>query len=201
MAANIMGQSVPQLRRWSRGQPLDHRQLNEPVEAINRMMAGVGPPRQVMPSVAGTPSIAARVGRVLLAMEAGVTDDHLVCRAVDSDPAAYVPILVAKPQFLRKTPWDGQTRDQVRYVYDVEDSTQRTAYDVNDLPGIPEAERNKRTETISPQYLIDDELVSMPLLTGVVVAGVDDEGQPIAVPVNLIDMTGAREWTVFFERL
>lgn len=62
MAINIMGQSISQLRRWQRGQPLDHRQLNEPVEALNRMMTGVGPPRQAMARVGGAAAVSATTG-------------------------------------------------------------------------------------------------------------------------------------------
>lgn len=140
---------------------------------------------------------------VVLARNGGEFPDHLECRAVDSDPEVYEPIFVAKPWFLRKTPWDGQTRGQVRYVYDLEDSTKRTSYDINDPPDTPEAERNKRTELISPEYLLADELTALLATTGIEVdtGEVDEGGLPILVSVNLLDMTGARDWTVFFERL
>lgn len=43
---SIFSLSIPQLSQWSRRQKVDHRQQNEPVEAINRMMTGIGVPRQ-----------------------------------------------------------------------------------------------------------------------------------------------------------
>lgn len=204
MNNNIMGHSIRDLERWRGQEPLDHRKLNQPVDAINDMNRGVGVPRQVMATVGGAAPAEAKPlpSPVLVAMEAGLTDDHLVCRAVGSDPELYTPILVAKPWLLRKTPWDGQTRGQVRYEYDREDSTKRIAYDINDSPDTPEADRNKRTELISPRYLIGDELIVSPSMTGVEVDSgtVDDEGVPIFIHVTLIDMTG-RDWTVFFEQL
>ena len=154
------------------------------------MTRGVGVPRQVMGGVQAQP--AKPLDTVLLAMDAGLTDDHLVCRATDSDPINYVPILVAKPWLLRKKRWDGQTRDQVRYVYDLADSTKRTAYDINDPPDTPEAERNKRTELISPRYVLGDELHAAIVNTGIIVGD---------TPLMLVDATGNRDWTVFFEQL
>ncbi len=202
MSVNLMGQPISTLRRWRPGLvTLDHRQMNQPLDLLDDMTRGVGVPRQVMPSVTGTPAVSVQLGTVLVAMDAGLTDDHLVCRAIDSDPLAYIPVLVAKPWLLRKTPWDGETRGEVRYAYDLEDSTKRTAYDVNDPPDTPEAERNKRNELISQQYLIGDELTVMPADTGIEIPGVDDEGLPITIPVNLIDTTSGRDWTVFFEQL
>lgn len=129
---------------------------------------------------------------VLLAVDAGLTDDYLICRATDSDPVVYESIFVAKPKLLRKTPWDGQTRGQVRYVYDAEDSTKRTAYDVNDPPGTPEAERNKRTEMISSEYLIGDEILAVGVKTGIVVG---------ETAVTMLALTEGRGWTVFFGSL
>lgn len=55
MAINLFGQSISQLRRWRAKQPLDHRQLNEPVEALNRMMTGVALPRQHVDTRISTP--------------------------------------------------------------------------------------------------------------------------------------------------
>lgn len=129
---------------------------------------------------------------VLLARNAGEFPDHLECRAIGSDPEEYTPILVAKPWFLRKTPWDGQTREQVRYVYDTEDSTKRTAYDINDSPGTPEEERNKRNELVSPLYLLGDQILAAPVSTDVMVGDVS---------LSLLDMTISRDWTVFYEQL
>lgn len=140
-----------------------------------------------------------RTDTVLVAVEAGLTDDHLVCRAVGSDPVAFVPILVAKPWLLRKTPWDGQTRGQVRYEYDLEDSTKRTAFDSTDA-----TDQLKRDEQIHPRYLVDDQLTVSPATTGIGVdtGEVDDDGLPIFAPVVLLDLNvDSRGWKTYYEWL
>lgn len=195
-----MGQSVSELRRWRAGLfTLDHRQMNEPVDAINQMNRGVGVPRQVMETVGGGAPAQAQVkaGTVLLAMDAGLTDDHLVCRAVGSDSETYTPILVAKPWLLRKTPWDGQTREQVRYEYDLEDSTKRTAFDSTDAT-------IKRDEQIHARYLLADVVNAIAAVTDVELdtGEVGDDGLPIIIPVTLLDLNvDSRGWKTYYEWL
>lgn len=47
--ANIFNLSIPHLDEWSRRQKPDHRQLNAPVETLNRLATGIGPPRVKAP--------------------------------------------------------------------------------------------------------------------------------------------------------
>lgn len=146
---------------------------------------------------AGLPGV---VATLILAVLGGEHDGHLVCRLPTDTAEAFTPILVAKPWLLRKTPWNstgpddpgGPVRGEVRYVYDAEDSTKRTAYDINDLPGTPEAERNKRTEMVSPEYLIDDEILAVNAKTGIVVGN---------TLVTLLALTEGRGWTVLYPHL
>lgn len=147
---------------------------------------------------------------VLVARDGGEFPDHLECRAVGSDPETYTPILVAKPWFLRKTPWhsvspedlEGPVRELVRYVYDDADSTKRTAYDATQPPGTSEASRLKRNEQVHGRYLLGDIVNITPAVTGVTVAGVNDEGLPIVISIVLLDLNvDGREWKTYYEWL
>lgn len=93
---NIFNLSIPQLTQWSRRQLPDHRRLNEPVEAINRMTTGIG-----------LPSALHKVHRplrriVVLIKEPNVAEDEwLNVRAVrylDSPPIPLSPIPSDPPQ-------------------------------------------------------------------------------------------------------
>lgn len=184
MGANIMGLSLPQLRRWRAGEPLDHRRLNEPVDVLNDMTRGVGVPRQVTRQ--GRPAQVGGGQSVLVAMDAGLTDDHLICRAVGSNPESYTPILVAEPWILRRTPFDQQIREDVLYEY--ENGVKRTAYDNTD----PTRQLN-RVEQIHPRYLVGDIVIAAPMATGVVVG---------ATPVTLLDINvDSRSWKTYYEWL
>lgn len=209
MTDNVFSQSIPVLSRTVQGEPSDHRKINAPTEAIERMTRGVAPPQQatsVPRGGGGGGTILA--GRFRLKEEAGLTDDHLVCRTWDGETEGEEDVFIAKAWLLRKTPFhsnspddlSGPVRGEVRYVYDAEDSTKRTAYDINDPPETPEEELNKRLEFVSPQYLVGDELNGLPATTGIEVPGFDDEGLPIVIPVKLLDVSN-RNWTVFFEHL
>lgn len=125
MADNLMGMSVPQLRRWSRGQPLDHRQLNEPVEAINQMMTGVGPPRQTMGRV-GAPAAISAVAQFKLVAPADAFPDHLMCVTWDGTTEGTDIVLVAKPWDVRRTPFDGEG-DEIVELYTYFTPTERDA--------------------------------------------------------------------------
>jgi hypothetical protein len=134
---------------------------------------------------------------VLLARNAGEFSDHLECRSVDSDPEEYTPIFVAKPWLLRKTPWDGQIRGQVRYVYDLGDSTKRTAFDSTSAS-------LKRDEQIHARYLIGDVVNAIAAVTGVELdtSEVDDDGLPIIIIVALLDLNvDSREWKTYYQWL
>lgn len=189
MSNNLMGQSISELRRWGANQPLDHRKLNEPVDAINRMNRGVAGPRQVMADRPGGGVPAGALRTVLVAIPAGSTDDHIVCRDIGDTSEEYTPILVAKPWLLRKTPWDGQTRGQVRYEYDPEDSTKRTAFDSTDATG-----QLKRAEQIHARYLVDDRLTASPMIPTLTTT----DGQTVA----LLDLNvDSRGWKTYYEWL
>lgn len=121
--ASIFNLTIPQLRQWSRRQVTDHRQLNEPVEALNRMTTGVGVPQQVagVPLAAGISATA----QFKLAQDADTHADYLVCHTWDWTTEGVEDVLIAKPWLLRQTPFDGQVYNGVHYAYVL--PTRRTA--------------------------------------------------------------------------
>lgn len=70
--------------------------------------------------------------------------DHLVCRKWDGTTEGTVDINVAKPWFLRRTPFDGQTRAGVTYTYT--SHVQRTADDGS----------GTETQVINPSFVLND---------------------------------------------
>lgn len=119
MTGNLMGQSIPPLRRWRKHQPLDHRQLNEPVEAINRMITGVGVPRQMMARVGGGEAIGTVSASFRLKQSGIWRGDYLWCRTWDADTETEgdEDVFVAKPWLLRRSPFEGAVREGIEYTY------------------------------------------------------------------------------------
>lgn len=179
---NIFNLSIPQLGQWSRRQLPDHRQLNEPVEAINRMITGIGPPRMK----AGMPIISRLTAQFRLKQNAADFADHLVCRTWDGIIEGAQNVLIAKPWLLQQTPFDDETRENVRYEYS--DGITRTAYDITDP-----TEQLKREEQIHPRYLVDDIIIATVVATGLIVAG---------LPVLWVDVNvDSRGWRTYYEWL
>lgn len=56
MAVNTSKTPVPQIKRWRANQPVDHRRLNDIVDATNRLSGGTQPPRQVNKQLGRAPS-------------------------------------------------------------------------------------------------------------------------------------------------
>lgn len=119
MADNLFGLSVPQLRRWGAPWPVDHRQLNEPVDVLNDMIRGLRGPRQVMPSVPGTGAVSAGsiTQQFRLKQSGDGFADHLRCRTWDGETEGDEDIFIAKPWMLRRIPFDHQTRAGITYDY------------------------------------------------------------------------------------
>jgi len=86
--------------------------------------------------------------------------DHLECLDDRNNT-----VLVAKPWLLRRTPFDGQTRDDVSYVYSADDRRVATV-------GIAPDEETEIQEIIQ-RFVLDDEVwADEPETTGVEVDGV-----------------------------
>lgn len=127
--ASVFSMPISHLREWSRRQAPDHRQMNEPVDAINRMVTGVGVPRQAMARVgASAPAEAATsaVAQFKLKQNADTFPDHLICRAWDGETLGSEDVLVAKPWDIRRTSFDGRG-DSVVELYTYTTPTHRIA--------------------------------------------------------------------------
>lgn len=99
--ASIFNLTIPQLRQWSRRQVTDHRQLNEPVEALNRMTTGVGVPRQTV----GVPVAATGIAFAVVDSLAE-EEDVLFVKYLDQDniPASQAESAMVWPNMIN-TDW------------------------------------------------------------------------------------------------
>lgn len=87
------------IRKWRAGEPLDHRKMNQVVDAVNAMVQGANPPQQVLPKPGDVPPLV--VQRMAISAIAG---DYLICNPfVGSVPDTASEILVAKPPELRRS--------------------------------------------------------------------------------------------------
>lgn len=148
MAVDLMGLSIPELRRWRAGLlTLDHRQMNEPVDAINDMNRGVPPPQQVMEKVGGTPAVSGLSAQYFKLHGFGASfPDYLVCRTWDGETETLgaTDVLVAKPPLLRRSMFDGTVYNGIEYGYT--SAVQRIAT----AGGLDELQR------IIPEYVLGD---------------------------------------------
>lgn len=173
---DVFSMSIPHLREWSRRQGVDHRHQNEPVEAINRMMTGVGPPRQVAARVGGGAAIVSAVAQFKLTQSAADFPDHLVCRTWDGETQGDDDVLIAKPWLLRRTPFDGRLRGSIRYTYQT--PIHREARIGN----------NSEDQIIIPAYRIDDLIYASKAIVGGTSVIWED------VPLDWLAWTDGRAW-------
>lgn len=100
--SSIFTRSIPELRRWAAQERLDHRKLNEPVEAINAMVRGVAGPHQ--------PPMAARGG----AVSAEPATTVVLVEAPDVEESSILKIrrvAYADPPVPEEYVWDGEEFD------------------------------------------------------------------------------------------
>lgn len=188
MANNIMSQSVSQLRRWRANRPVDHRQLNEPVDVLNDMIRGVRGPRQIVGSPIGAPAALSgtaqfRLKNIPASPNPANYADHLVCRTWDGTMEGDTDVLVAKPWSLRQTPFDNQTHNGI--AYDYTNPSERTA----SKGGV------MQKEIVIPPYVWRDIIYATAAIqggTGVVVAE-----NPV---VWLEDNRDSRAWARAFDQ-
>lgn len=190
MDTNIMGLSVPRLRRWRAGLlTLDHRQMNEPLDLLDNMTRGVGVPRQVHGQGRPSTEAGSLVARFKLTQSAADFPDHLVCRTWDGTTEGETNILVAKPWELRQTSYGGQTEDGVTYQYAT--PILRTASKPH--PSIP-GRTISEEQMILPPYVVNGALFAeSPIERGTGVTLGD------GTPVVWLAQDTARAWTGIFE--
>ena len=145
---------IPRLVGVRPGEGLSAAKANRTVDAVNRLVQGTRPPRQIPP----VPRPKAKKAIRLRFQSMG--PDHLECLDDRNNT-----VLVAKPWLLRRTPFDGQTRDDVSYVYSADDRRVATV-------GIAPDEETEIQEIIQ-RFVLDDEVwADEPETTGVEVDGV-----------------------------
>lgn len=112
----MIDKHFPALRQWHGGSDLSARHLNESVDAIERMRRGVKPPQQVR--TARVPGEAAAAGAVAQFKILLSSHDYITCAKWDGSTRTG-SFKVAKPWFLRKTPFDGPSlaRAGITYSY------------------------------------------------------------------------------------
>lgn len=128
-----------------KGEPVTAAKWNEHVTAINTLRKGVHPPAQIFPErKAGTVTVA-------LFQVVSVQTDYLVCNPLDgaTGVASTDVVNVALPYLLRRTPFDGSTREGISYTYT--SNIQRTASDGSDT----------ETQVIVPSYAAGDSIFAM----------------------------------------
>lgn len=100
--------------------------------------------------------------------------DHLVCRAWNGETEGDTDILIAKPYLLRRTPFDGESRNDIEYTYEEPDiHWERLAENV-------ETKINQREIIILP-YVLDDILYAIDDITGGTSVEIPGEPDPIRI--------------------
>lgn len=117
---NIFEGTLDDLQRWNRREPITAAKLNQPVDALNRMGATLPRSEQVFgPGLPPTPTVA--VDQSVIFFNGFPQDSRfqtiLDAISVNAIDIPTVPITVALPWLLRRTPFDGQQRGLFRYVY------------------------------------------------------------------------------------
>ncbi len=148
---------IPRLDRIRRGEPLSASKANRSVDVLNRLTQRTRPPRQVVPP----PRPMAKLKSKRLTLKA-MGPDHLEC----TDAAGAI-VLVAKPWLVRRTPFDGQERDGVSYVYSADDRRVGTA-------GVAPDEETEIQE-VFPRFVVGDEIYADDADS----TGVEVEGVPV----------------------
>ena len=123
-------------RPVSKGDKLTAATVNEIIGAVRRVQGGVKPPQQVKPTA--SPQSNVRQFEVV-----GVRTDYLICNAFDGTNAG-AEFAVAMPYLLRRTPFDGSSRNGISYDYT--SATARTATQ----------DTTTETQVIVPSYVAGD---------------------------------------------
>lgn len=124
--------------KWRRRQPIEASKLNELRDAVRSLLPFAQPARQVAASGKEEVSEIAQMQIV------GVAGDYLQCRKYSGTSASGPTVSVAKPYLLRKTPFNGASRNGISYSYTSDVS--RTA----SLSGETE------TQVVVPSYVVGD---------------------------------------------
>jgi hypothetical protein len=114
------------LTRWGPNEPLDHRKLNEPVDAFNKFSGVLQPPKQVrFPGGTASGGLAGQQMKVVT-----ILGDYLLCRPYDGTDPENADIqnlvAVARPRRLRCSE-TSRTIDGTAYTYTYTGTQARTS--------------------------------------------------------------------------
>ncbi len=135
------GNIIRRPEKWLEGEPVSASKLEELRDGLDRLIEGTDP-RQVAGDLAQQPQvfqgeIIGLAGDYITVVEYRVYVGGGIVRGTQA-------INVAKPWLLRRTPFDGLSRDGVSYVYTADQTRTATAGP------------NVRVEHVTPGYLIGD---------------------------------------------
>lgn len=169
-----MSDAIPLPRRWGKKEPLAARKLNEPVDAVRRLVTGVPPIQQRAAAAAATvPEVRQfKIGEIL--------PDYLVCLPWDGTTLGAAVTYVARPPTLRAS---ATSRNGVTFSAVNDDGTQRTAT----------AGADSETQVIIPSYLVGDVIYAVRNVRGGL--GVSRSAGGEEKPVAWLDMNvDGRQW-------
>ena len=162
------------LQRWRAREPVDHRRLNQSVDAINRLTSGVNPARQDTPVKPAAAVFAIEQFQVIDAVTGATTrtvpttHDHIVCKRYNGTEQSGEAVNIALPYLLRRTPFDGETRNGITYTYDEEqDPMEREADDGSET----------ETQVVVPSFVTGDIVYAARPITGGVAVTVEAGGE------------------------
>lgn len=160
------------LDRWNRGEALRTKHVNGPIDAINRQQS-IQPPRQVFPTL-GTGNGTTTTAQFKIT---AINDDTITAQKFDG-LNAMTSVTIAKPWLLRRTPFDGKTRNGITYTYS--SATLRVATDG----------AANETQLITPIYVVGDIIYASNGIIG---------GTSLADVTWLEDNRDARAWAQIAE--
>lgn len=165
------------IREGRRGERLTARRFNAPIRALNRALSGVG---QAQIAPAGRVTAGVLQAKRLTVVSVGA--DYIACRApADQSGNTQATVYVALPYMLRRTPFDGASRNGISYSYS--SNTARTADDGSAT----------EDQVIVPSYVAGDEILATRGLSGGTGVVVTIEG--VDVTLDMIDLNvDARAW-------
>lgn len=175
MPISIFDMPIAELQRYSRGEALTARKMNQAVDALNRISGGCSPPRQSIPAT----GVSRGTGSIIQVRFKSTDEGLLICRAYDleTETEGTEDVKVMMPWTLRRSRFDGLTVNSINYVYTTDVERTATLMSDTNLP--------KEIQIIDPPYEVDD------IIYAAVLTGLDADKTITAVDLN----ADARCWT------
>lgn len=192
---SVFDRSIVELKEFQHGEslPIDIAKFNNPIRAIKTITGGVAPARQLAPQRKATAGGTRRQARIT-DLDGG--PDGMKC--ILDPPGTGETIIVIRPWFLRRTPWDGQTRGDSTITYD--DPPAAGNFMRRVVTTIPEAVTIE-IHAITPDYAVGDFIEVSPIEPAALEAS--GTAVPAGGPLWLDRNVDSREWArgVTFEEI